>query len=388
MYRMDDLFNTREVVGAKLENIMRERGIQKTILSRDAKISRPTLNKLLAGEITNKVSFSNHMEKLLNALSITPDVLMSNVQNPYARTKSIRRIMRINSEEIHQHTGIPIHRIHEIDSGSTASLAELRDIAFSLQTGVKNILGREFFAPQSATLSYFIPNQANDGMNELSGFWGHIGIKSHHCENYLWYPISESVRSIIYRMSNYDRMVIPCMNNRLLYVNTNNIDSILILDEACDQPGFTNWDPCVDCGDTPQVVYESLDDYLSYTEGIIDSEDEIFSEKFLDVMKLIVKKKKWDETSMYDIIKGITVHFSNGHCLQSHVGFREEDTILQDIEMIYCFDEISGCDKLINFSDVNGSEILLNFSNVSMIDMPLSATEDAISRASLSDDYK
>ena len=56
------------------------------------------------------------------------------------------------------------------------------------------------------------------------------------------------------------------MNNKLLYVNLENIKQFLLLDEACDAPGFTNWDHKISCGEIPAVFYEALDDYFEYDD--------------------------------------------------------------------------------------------------------------------------
>ena len=64
MYGIDDLFEKRSIVGSRLEELLHKQGITKARFCADAGISRPTLDKLLTGNITNKVNFSNHMEKV------------------------------------------------------------------------------------------------------------------------------------------------------------------------------------------------------------------------------------------------------------------------------------------------------------------------------------
>ena len=53
MYNMNDLFNSRDVVGCKLNQIIGSHKYTKSNVCTGAGISRPTLDKLLNGEVTN-----------------------------------------------------------------------------------------------------------------------------------------------------------------------------------------------------------------------------------------------------------------------------------------------------------------------------------------------
>ena len=56
-YDLKDLFDKRSVVGAKLEDLLVEQGFTKAGFCKECGISRPTLDKLLAGNITSKANF-------------------------------------------------------------------------------------------------------------------------------------------------------------------------------------------------------------------------------------------------------------------------------------------------------------------------------------------
>ena len=71
MYDMNDLFNSRDVVGCKLNQIIGSHKYTKSNVCTGAGISRPTLDKLLNGEVTNKTNFEKHISKLLAFLSLT-----------------------------------------------------------------------------------------------------------------------------------------------------------------------------------------------------------------------------------------------------------------------------------------------------------------------------
>ena len=64
-YDFADLFDKRSVVGAKLEDLLVERSFTKAAFCKECGISRPTLDKLLAGNITSMANFEKHMQKIL-----------------------------------------------------------------------------------------------------------------------------------------------------------------------------------------------------------------------------------------------------------------------------------------------------------------------------------
>lgn len=83
------------------------------------------------------------------------------------------------------------------------------------------------------------------------------------------------------------------MNNKVLLLNMDKIAEIVLLDDASDQPSFANWDPQVDCGGTPLVFYEALDDYLMYQEMGEEPPEDIISGK----LKICLEnfRKKWGD---------------------------------------------------------------------------------------------
>lgn len=72
----DDLFEMRKLAGTKLKDYIRSHGFSKVSFCKKTEISRPTLDKILNGEIDSKSTFDKHFTKILTSLSIEPDVLM------------------------------------------------------------------------------------------------------------------------------------------------------------------------------------------------------------------------------------------------------------------------------------------------------------------------
>ena len=100
MYSVGDLFDRRSVVGIRLEKIIIDRGYTKVEISKKVGVSRPTLDKLLAGTSTSKINYEKHMAKIMEYLSISADMLLGNIKNKYIRTREIRNLMKVSSKEI------------------------------------------------------------------------------------------------------------------------------------------------------------------------------------------------------------------------------------------------------------------------------------------------
>lgn len=74
--RFDDLFEMRKLTGIKLKDYIRGNGFSKVSFCKKTEISRPTLDKILNGEIDSKSTFDKHLNKIFTSLSISPDALM------------------------------------------------------------------------------------------------------------------------------------------------------------------------------------------------------------------------------------------------------------------------------------------------------------------------
>lgn len=381
MYTIEDLFDKRYVIGTKLEQILEERSYTKAELCKRAGISRPTLDKMLAGTLTSKTNYEKHITKILDCLSFSPDMLLGKVYNEYNRTRAIRNVLRISSEEIARATGISLGRLKEIEAGEEASVAELRDIALCLSVSVNCLQGTNFFEPQIATLDDFIRYDSQSEIEDLSGFWGHIGILPSNMNEFLWFPITGSVRKQVYNMMNRDRMAVPCMNNKVLFLNMQNIKEIILLDDACDQPAYVNWDYHVDCGEIPLVIYDALADYLY--EGDIEEGDEKLSPKFRAFLQELTKDKGWSENDLYNMIELSNIYYVDGNVRTIDIAFSQAEMISSEISCLYDFGETADLEDILYCEDINGAEIIINMKNVSMLELPLLKLEEAINQNKL-----
>ena len=370
MYEISDLFDKRSTVGSKLEQFLEEKGITKAELNKKTGVSRPTIDKLLMGTITNKTNYEKHIKKILQGLNINADMLLGNMISN--RIRVIRRISNISFESLADYSGISLQRLKQIESGEKATLAELRDIAMCLSISVRVLLGKNFFEPQISTLGSFIEFCKDEEVGEYSGFWGHVGILTDNSETYMWYPITSNTRKNIYQAINNERIVIPCMNNKVLLLIMQNIKDIVLLDDACDQPADINWDPSVSEGEIPLVVYEALEDYYS------DIDKEHFSEKLLKYLKELIEEKQWSEEDVLSILSSIVIYYSDGRSRLASIDDYENENISSEISSIYEFDDFEFYENVLYFSDINGMENLINLNKVSMIEVPFVKIEDII----------
>lgn len=368
MYEIEDLFDKRSIVGAKLEMILEERKCTKNDLCKNTGVSRPTIDKLLAGTLTNKKNYEKHIEKILRYLELTPNMLLGNRINNQNKIRKIRNLCRITTDEMSQATGISLKRLKEIESGEQATIAELRDIALCLSISTNVLTNKYFFEPQISDLCTFFSlyNEKND---ELSGFWGHVGILLNNLDKYLWYPITESTRSLIYRTMNNEYIVIPCMNNKVLLLCMTNVKELILLDDACDTPCNLNWDKNVSCGEIPLVIYEVLDDY-EVDDQISDTLNVFFNE--------LIKKKGWSEDDISNMINYSTIYYKDGHKRSIFIDFSAEESISLEIMQIYDYESSDFFNNIMICKEIYGSEILFNMENISMLELPLLRVENKI----------
>lgn len=91
----DTLFEQRALVGKNLKDCLRDSGFTKASFSKKADISRPTLDYLIGGTVNSKSTFDKHLRKILDALNITADQLLS--YSPIAEVKKVAAVYSLNA---------------------------------------------------------------------------------------------------------------------------------------------------------------------------------------------------------------------------------------------------------------------------------------------------
>lgn len=285
------------------------------------------------------------------------------------RLKQIMKAGSVTRTQLCKETGISRSRLKEIEDDGTASIAELRDIALFFDTSVNWLQEKNFFKVPGKEI--FMEDWPYE---EAQGFWGHIGILPTFGKKYLWYPISWYVRNRIYGLLDQPYMVIPCMNNKLLFLNRDGFNNVLLCDGDSDSPGFGNWDPSVSVGEVPMVVYEALDDHLNREEP----EESFISKRLRNILEDMIKEKQWTESDILDMLHDVTVYFKTSKPVTVCADFYEYQTLTGAIRSVY--DEEEFTEKIVHFRDVSGVEIILDLDNISMLEIPLLAVEETLYR--------
>ena len=359
MYEIKDLFDMQSIVGARLEEVLAEREHTKVELCQMSGISRPTLDKLLAGTITSRTNYEKHITKVLQSLNMSPDMLMGNTHANRSRVRSLRNMMHINEKNLAEFVGVPVDRIKEIEAGGEAELAELRDIAAVLHTSVASVLEKNIFPLQIE-------------------FWGHIGIRPMSSDTFLWYPITRDTRKMIYQMIEEKFLTVPCMNNKILMINMENAAEIVLLDDNCDEPRFGNWDYNVDCGETPLVFYEAWDDYLEYREAGQEPPENLISKKLCRALDQFAER--YQEEADFEV-RGLKIYYPDGKMDERYVDFGENENISVNILAVFDFGAEAFDESILYCSDDGGAEIFLNRNSFSFIEAPLLEIENVLYEA-------
>lgn len=75
-YIINMLFENRKKVGENILSIIKDNGYTKSAFARITDISRPTLDKLISGEIDNKATFTTHIQKILESQKVSETELL------------------------------------------------------------------------------------------------------------------------------------------------------------------------------------------------------------------------------------------------------------------------------------------------------------------------
>lgn len=99
-----------------------------------------------------------HISKLLAFLSLTPSELMGGIANPFTDSKTLRDALHLDLQQLSQRCGLSIDELQKIEAGEDVPLAELRDVAYCLGTGVTGVLGDGYFQTPVSSMDYFVKN--------------------------------------------------------------------------------------------------------------------------------------------------------------------------------------------------------------------------------------
>lgn len=73
----NQLFDNRKVIGNNLLQLIKEKGYSKLSFSKIVDISRPTLDKIIKGEVDSKTTFISHIKKIIDKKIISIEEFMN-----------------------------------------------------------------------------------------------------------------------------------------------------------------------------------------------------------------------------------------------------------------------------------------------------------------------
>ncbi|MDH7565934.1 MAG: helix-turn-helix transcriptional regulator [Clostridiales bacterium] len=86
---MELLFENRKLIGKNILNIIKDNGYTKSSFSRLTNISRPTLDKLIKGEVDSLATFKTHIQKILDSQNIDEEQLLNYVPKHNAKKELV-----------------------------------------------------------------------------------------------------------------------------------------------------------------------------------------------------------------------------------------------------------------------------------------------------------
>ena len=97
---MELLFGNRKLIGENILNIVKDNGYTKSSFSRLTNISRPTLDKLIKGEVDSLATFKTHVRKILETQGMVEEQLLNYVSK-YNAKKELVFALSDNASENH-----------------------------------------------------------------------------------------------------------------------------------------------------------------------------------------------------------------------------------------------------------------------------------------------
>jgi len=97
---MELLFENRKLIGKNILSIIKDNGYTKSSFSRLTNISRPTLDKLIKGEVDSLATFKTHVRKILETQGMDGEQLLNYVPK-YNTKKELVFALSDNAPESH-----------------------------------------------------------------------------------------------------------------------------------------------------------------------------------------------------------------------------------------------------------------------------------------------
>ena len=206
----------------------------------------------------------------------------------------------------------------------------------------------------------------------MSGYWGSVGIRVKGGDDYFWYPITSTAKSDLEKGIHNEVIAIPCMNNRVLVLNMKNINEVILLDDACDRPGTDSWSSPINHEDVPQAVYDALYDLPTFSGEHMRQD---VSPILQDLTQQVIKELGWDEDILFHLLYRTIIHFADGYSIEKSVSYYYDANSISGLDelifSVYMMDaDQDQINRIIEIEDNGGERSFINLDNVSFFDIP------------------
>ena len=363
-----DLFEKRVIVGRKIKKYMEDKSINKSILCEMAGISRPTLNKMLIGEIANRKTFETHLGKIFSILKVEPEEMLGDKSLVFVERLGQFFTRNLTPQNVAEEIGISEDKIISwLNGDSMPSDYELSNLAYYLGTSAKHLTSEFYVALESSRTEYSFKNSEECCSDRFSGYWGHIAIQLTGEEKMRMYPISTATYNHCYKCLQYKKYTcFPTLNNRFVMINQDNIEYVVFLDDACDD--YENAEVTADDAPLPQELYTCLSKYFNKEESL--------SSEMIKEVEGFLEGYGWDEDTFWEKTHPVFIKLKSGYsfsCIPS-----DYDSIAYDFDLEYN-DELEE-DLSIIIPDISGGDLFIKKANIALLDAPLQEIEDAMEK--------
>ena len=365
------LFNDRVEVGKRLATIINSRKLTKTSLCEQSHLSRPTLDRLLAGKVENKSSFDKQMEKVLSALNLSIDEFLHGIGYGLGNNiASFREQLRIAQKDLATLSGIDIKRLKAAEKGQV----ELRDeewsnLALVLKSDSRSVKGESFMPYQCPLHDYVLEDTKSP--EKIFGFQGYMILSTCGSTEETSFAITrQSWNCAMNDIRREKKVVVPCLGNKLIILNTDNIKKIEFLDDDYD-----------DLDEHSKFFYKVPSEIYILLERYYEEEgyDEVFlSDKQRETITQLISSSGEDERYIREMIDSIVIHYSDGTSETVYIG--NYDMVASFVQGIMFYDSMDDDNQIVfGVHDCEESNnLFINIDNVAFIELPLMKVEAAM----------
>lgn len=108
------IYNNKKLIGSNISRLIKKEGYTKSSFAKRTGISRPTLNKILEGDIPSSTTLENHINKILEVLNIDIQTLLCN-NYTHAQPNTLNTVYYDNAPQDYERSVIVNEKLDLLD---------------------------------------------------------------------------------------------------------------------------------------------------------------------------------------------------------------------------------------------------------------------------------